>query len=53
MKTCNTAIAMLGNRATSLFVLTEIILGFGLAATAQTVQTNLAITVRHAPNLNG
>ena len=44
---------MLGNRAVSLFVLTEIILGFGLVAPAQTVQTNLAVTVRHAPSLNG
>ena len=53
MKTYKTGFAMLGKRITALFALTGIILGFGLAATAQTVQTNLAVTVRHAPNLNG
>jgi hypothetical protein len=53
MKTCKSGFAVLGKRVTSLFALTGIILGLGSAATAQTVQTNLAITVRHAPSLNG
>jgi hypothetical protein len=44
---------MLGNKAASLFALTGIILSVGPAATAQTAQTNLAVTVRHAPDLNG
>jgi predicted component of type VI protein secretion system len=53
MKTCKTGFVMLGKRVISLFALTGIILGLGSAATAQTAQTNLAVTVRHAPNLNG
>ncbi len=53
MKLYKTELALPGKRAASLFALTGIILGFGLAATAQTVQTNLAVTVRHAPSLNG
>lgn len=53
MKTCKTGFAVLGKRVISLFALTGIILGLDLAATAQTVQTNLAVTVRHAPSLNG
>jgi len=38
---------------TFLFSLLIFILSLALAATAQTAQTNLAVTVRHAPNLNG
>ena len=53
MKTYKTGFALLGKRVASLFALTGIILSLGSAATAQTVQTNLAVTVRHAPNLNG
>jgi len=53
MKTCKSGYAVPGKRVTSLFALTGIILGFGSVATAQTGQTNLAVTVRHAPSLNG
>ena len=53
MKTCKTGFAVPGRGVISLFALTGIILGLGSAATAQTVQTNLAVTVRHAPSLNG
>jgi hypothetical protein len=40
-------------RRTFSTVTRTVILSFALVATAHAAQTNLAVTVRHAPNLNG
>jgi len=53
MHCCSEGRARAGTAVQSLLASTAILLCLVPAVTAQTVRTNLAVTVRHAPNLNG